>query len=447
MTLGANLTKDRLVQACMRMRKLGKGQTVVFCISDEIRMKIESVKPDDHSSTIGVSDVLCWSIFETFSEIRRSMPLWATQGERFVRHSKLWQAASDQGKTSLTKAHAEQFLEDEAQSLETRYRPQREKYQPAYLSATQGSDMKRIADRCSRFDNLQVNASTLQEEQERELSPEIEQERQIEKVPAAEPHRHALHIDVRNFALNGSLKAQSSGYMAAWSILSNITAATCSSNQELARSSQYLLATADFATTVKSPSAKYMSDYFQRPVQWLLTRRESSSNNIDRVMIISSYEANLLYPLMKNCKTTAIHLYKPRSNLGYAPLTLGFHTVPGQPTSTSIPRSLNVQLNLFAGQLYITSYEDYLEICNFLGLATERVTAEMSARGWKVGPDGFIISDESGRTGGSSGLAKSPTAFLKALMSKVRRNGFGIAKTHMGSLLEGKLFDAAEFEE
>jgi hypothetical protein len=28
-TLGANLTKDRLVQACMRMRKLGKGQSVV----------------------------------------------------------------------------------------------------------------------------------------------------------------------------------------------------------------------------------------------------------------------------------------------------------------------------------------------------------------------------------------------------------------------------------
>lgn len=36
-TLGAHLSKDRLVQACMRMRKLGQGQSVVFCISPRFR--------------------------------------------------------------------------------------------------------------------------------------------------------------------------------------------------------------------------------------------------------------------------------------------------------------------------------------------------------------------------------------------------------------------------
>ncbi|KAL3454313.1 hypothetical protein BJX65DRAFT_300954 [Aspergillus insuetus] len=35
-TLGASITKDKLAQACMRMRKLGKGQSVVFCISHDI---------------------------------------------------------------------------------------------------------------------------------------------------------------------------------------------------------------------------------------------------------------------------------------------------------------------------------------------------------------------------------------------------------------------------
>ena len=39
-TLGANTTKDRLVQACMRMRKLGISQSIVFCISQEIQTKI-----------------------------------------------------------------------------------------------------------------------------------------------------------------------------------------------------------------------------------------------------------------------------------------------------------------------------------------------------------------------------------------------------------------------
>ncbi|KAF5675374.1 hypothetical protein FCIRC_7358 [Fusarium circinatum] len=43
-TLGAGLTKDRLVQACMRMRKLDKGHTVEFCIPWEIEHKIFQLK-------------------------------------------------------------------------------------------------------------------------------------------------------------------------------------------------------------------------------------------------------------------------------------------------------------------------------------------------------------------------------------------------------------------
>jgi hypothetical protein len=79
--LGANLTKDRLVQgklfpypttlprvltdviACMRMRKLGKGQSVVFCISDEVQTKIRTVCEKRPEHPIEVSDVLVWSVY------------------------------------------------------------------------------------------------------------------------------------------------------------------------------------------------------------------------------------------------------------------------------------------------------------------------------------------------------------------------------------------------
>jgi hypothetical protein len=57
-TLGAKLTKDRLVQACMRMRKHGKGQTVVFCISQEIQAKILECTSKESSADINVEDVL-----------------------------------------------------------------------------------------------------------------------------------------------------------------------------------------------------------------------------------------------------------------------------------------------------------------------------------------------------------------------------------------------------
>lgn len=118
-TLGANLTKDRVVQgeslaaiclsmsilrivpAGMRMRKLGKGQSVLFCVPEEIQIRIrECCRQSGHrtsqlqggcdSDDITVLDVLLWSINETHQDLRKSMPLWASQGQRYERHRIVW---------------------------------------------------------------------------------------------------------------------------------------------------------------------------------------------------------------------------------------------------------------------------------------------------------------------------------------------------------------------
>lgn len=452
-TLGAGLTKDRLVQACMRMRKLGKGQTVIFCISQEIQAKImedkelRGRKAALRSSDIKVRDVILWSISETHMELRRSMPLWAVQGERFFRQHKLWQQACQNECTSLSKAHAGKFQEKEAQSLDDRFRPRQVQSQPPLMTNTPDADLRRIAERCQQFDDLQFNTSTLQEEQERELSPEIEQERQVQKASAATPASHSLHRDVQTFAIEGVFISDSEAYMPAFEALKDTSAAKDFSVWQLAGEGR-LLVTADFARTVKpSTSSSYLSDTFQRPVQWLLTTRAKGSATVDRIIIISPYEANQLYKRMQNSAAATLHVFKPRCNSGYAPLDrLDFHTVTAQVGTPIVPRELAMQLALFSGQLYISSFGDYKEICAFLGLSAQTLTQEMGERGWEVAADGFILSDEQGRSGGGAGPYESPVAFFKILMSKIRRNGDGIAKTHMGSLLEGNLFRPSEFE-
>lgn len=40
--------------ACMRMRKLGNGQSVVFCVPPEIEAKIKDIIPAGSSDSIGV---------------------------------------------------------------------------------------------------------------------------------------------------------------------------------------------------------------------------------------------------------------------------------------------------------------------------------------------------------------------------------------------------------
>ncbi|KAK3671303.1 hypothetical protein LTR78_008763 [Recurvomyces mirabilis] len=423
-TLGANLTKDRLVQACMRMRKLGKGQSVVFCLSQEMQVKIAE-QTSKSASELAVSDILLFSMFETHTDARRSIPLWAVQGERFIRQDKLWRDACVDKKTSLTKSHAEKFLEQEAQTINDRYRP--------HLTPT--------------ISDLHFTSSTLQEEQERELSPEIEQERQVQKASAADPAEHKLHKDVQAFATRGSFSENSEAYMPAFNALQGSTAAKDFSTVQLS-TKQNLYVTADFAKTTQTPGgSSYASDAFQRPVQWLLTTRKKSSDVVERVLIISPFEANQLNKTMTSSTAATMHVYKARTHSGFSSLSqLDFHTISAQSMPFRVPRAIAIQLDLFAGQLYITSYDDYREICHFLGLSADTVTEAMGRCGWKVTADGFILSDDQGRVGGSSGIKKSPVNFFKVLMSKIRRNGKGIGKTHMGNLLEGKLFQASDFE-
>jgi hypothetical protein len=449
-TLGAGLTKDRLVQACMRMRKLGKGQTVVFCISPEIQTKILECKTSapKQASSIAVADVLLWSIAEMHTEVRRSMPLWAVQGERFVRQERLWQQVRQDGCTTLTKDHSEKFQEKEAQAIEDRYRPRQAQGLP--MAATESPSNPRlqlISKRCEQFDDLRFNCSTLQEEQERELSPEVEQERQIQRAAPADPLPHTMHTDVEMFADTGTFTSDSEAYMPAFKALQASSAAKCLPIAQLVGDGK-LFVTADFAKTVERlGGASYLSDGFQRSVQWLLTNRIKATNIVDRILIISPWEANKLYTSMRHSPGATLHLYKPRSNSGYAPLDrFDFHTVSVHAVVPTVPRALAVQLDLFAGQLYISSYEDYLKICSFLGLSAMALTKGMSKDGWKLSADGFILSDDYGRVGGTSGLTQSPVNFFKLLMSKIRRNGDGITKTHMGSLLEGKLFQSLDFD-
>jgi hypothetical protein len=198
-------------------------------------------------------------------------------------------------------------------------------------------------------------------------------------------------------------------------------------------------------------------------------------NEVNRILIISPHEANQLYKRMSSSIKTSLHLYKPRCNYGYKPLDkLDLHTrfgsssiltdgiqiirkpktqhqlqsdvLSAEKVYLSIPQALVVQLNLFGGQLYLSSYEDYKETSKFLGLSVVALTGAAADQGIKLAADGFILDDGRGEVGSQSGLKSSPTNFFKILLSKVRRNGDSIAKTHMGSLLEGKLFEEADFK-
>jgi hypothetical protein len=423
----------------MRMRKLGKGQSVVFCISEEIQSKIYTVTGNPTNVSINVSDVLMWAIWETYADLRRNMPLWAMQGTRFERQKAIWAEATSSSGILMSLQQAEKFLENEAQTLEYRYKPFTTTTgdQPHLFSnSEESSSLAAIRKRCEEFDTFHFKSSTLQEEQERELSPEIEQERQVERPYPAEPELHLLHPHVISFVATGRVPSPSPAFIPAFQTLSNTSAAAHLDVDEFPRG---VLTTADYTRTVKLAGRNPCADSYQRPIQWILTSTRGGQV-VEDLVVISPYEAQELMPVIKKSKSVFLHLYAPQPNLAFPSLDgLKLYTVPPLGADWQLPCCLRLQLNLFAGQLYFGSPNDYRETCEILSLAWKP-----TEEGITVEADGFIVRK---RDDPKMTFKKSPVKFLKVLLTKIRRDCEGIDKTHWGRILGGEIMRKSDFSE
>ena len=81
-TLGKGVTKDRLMQACMRMRMLGDGHAVNFYASNEIDCVIREKCSD---TKVGSLQVIEWAIQNSQTQISEGFLYWAMQGKSCLR--------------------------------------------------------------------------------------------------------------------------------------------------------------------------------------------------------------------------------------------------------------------------------------------------------------------------------------------------------------------------
>ncbi|KAK6831692.1 hypothetical protein RU639_002582 [Aspergillus parasiticus] len=382
-TLGANLTKDRLVHACMRMRRLGQGQSVVFCVPDEIRQKITTRASDN--GNIEVSDVLFWAISETWQDMKRNIPLWATQGLRFLRHERLWKEIRTQDDTLLSSNHVRRFLEDEALSLEQRYRPRANQDGLAdFIHSDQSQAASLIATRCREFGSVSYHSAKMDEEQEREVAAEAEREQQVQRPPKARPKKHEIHEDMKKLVSTGVIAEGSTAFLPAFRSLDKTSAARHPGVDQFPGK---LLVTRDYAQTVEPIDIlSFSPDFFQRPVQWILTSRHGSNSTDHKPTVNQSHQCSMY-----------------TSELHYRAEPVRRAVVPEFPMG-----------------------EDSV-----------------------VATDSFILRrDKNNRAERlASTFRQSPIKFLKVLMSQVRRKGEGIGKTHMGKIFNGIILHRSDFEE
>ncbi|KAK2742649.1 hypothetical protein FQN55_007768 [Onygenales sp. PD_40] len=444
-TLGPNLTKDRLVQACMRMRKLEKGQSLLFCAPADIQRQILQRSGKRACRDIKISDVLTWCISETWTHTRKCAPLWATQGLRYLRHSIAWSNASNADSKGFPVDMAKRILEKEAQTIEERYGIDKSSSDEKVILggkedmslAPREKQVDAIRAKCRYFDTKSFNNATLQEEQERELSPEMEREQQVEPPPSLEPAPHSLHANVRELLSSGEFPQSSKGFRRAFRILSQTAAAKHFGQATWGRK---LLVTADFARTVVTQSEELLDSYI-RPVHWIASGKKGKGF---RFVILSPFEANEAMGFIRDGNGATLHIYAPRVGLTMRPMDdLSCGSLPHSPGF--LPGTRLLQLNLFAGQLYLKDYAEYVSLCQFLGLVHCPPGGNV-----RVAADGFVTPSDRADFDlvmeASCKFTKSPVELLKALMA-LRRKGQSISRSHIGAILNGGLLtEETQFE-
>jgi hypothetical protein len=410
----------------MRMRQLGKGQSVMFFAPGEVDRRIRNLIPSDRgcSHRIQVLDILRWTMHESCEDIRHHLPHWAQQG--FDHHQRLlaYKCYGSFGNLDFLK---KTWLQLESRTLEQMYDP---------ISDAQGtgasSDITRIPALSERMDRLGVTNLVdvrMAEEQEREVNHEVERERQVERPPKVHPAQHIIHDDIRNFVSTGKLP-ESSKHILPLFYPMGIDKALNS----MVEWSPSPLATADFAVTIANSSPMRLTDYL-RPVNWVLS---SGSGKNCVVMVISPPEANELLPIVRKSNEVRLHVYAPRVNPSMRSFSdLAFYLVTGSPGKAwSAPAHIRTELNLFSGQLYFDSREEYEKVCVLLALYMAHPGAT------QIELDGFVRPAY--RTGERSPFDTSRIALFKALIG-LRRKGMGYGETDLGRVLDARPL-SSEFE-
>ncbi|KAF3925709.1 hypothetical protein AA313_de0204157 [Arthrobotrys entomopaga] len=456
-TLGPRTTKDRLIQGAMRMRKLGKGHSVVFCAPPDIESKILAISNKLRVENV---DILKWVLRETCHQTKKNASLWAAQGGNYIER-KLAQREYDL--TQDWKLLRDRLFEPERLSLQDLYTvkvgPQESFVNRlSRLNISTHDDIDKIRKRCKMFDieNFDEMNGELDEEHEREVEQEIETEREVQRPPPAKPHLHSIHKDVKKFINKGTLPkswGESSGVFPAIDSLRH----TSFWKSVRSRSwSTKLLVSLDFARTVDmitSMEGKGRLDFqdeFVRPVCYILSLNKSQRRKA-ALLLVSPFEVNALIDEIRGSKFVHLHIYMPKVTKSMNSFENLKCMNIGKTYSSKwcIPAVLMDQLNLFAGQLYFRHQVAYLRTAEWLSLRTPETNPSAY---WEE--DGFVPRghrrlrpDASGEASEyTSTFSKSPVECIQKLVA-MRRKGFRYEPTHLGQLLHGKLIPPDEFDE
>lgn len=371
-TLSGDITRDKTVQACMRMRQLRTTQSILFWASNEADIHLRKLSGQRRVESRHVMEFIENNsrLFET-----ANMAHWTAGAlnytKKFIGHkmyeNSLEKAVDDSPLEKLYKA----CVDDDFMKLSEMYGEKEE----ALLSKIAWDKFGKFAFECARevrsvvekmkydvVDKLKERAPdvkrfthALDEEQEKELEQEIEEQTQIERpkdAKAATPRfdkRLDRLVSEGVGAGNTFHEMKDNGVLLPIvESLRNTQMFEFSNNNEDAWS-KHLLVTEDFTKVIENQSLA--CNDFLRPVYWVASVKNPGEKDV--LILLSSFECNHLMPVFRKSENATLYMYRPRLS--------GLHSnlirekglqVTGMTHTNAISVEDEVQIGVYSGMLY-----------------------------------------------------------------------------------------------
>lgn len=449
-TLGPRLVKDRLMQACMRLRSLGNGHSLCFIAPPEVHRNICDTAIGGDLIQPTSFDVLAWSMEQTCQSLDIARPLRVMHGLELLRQRRVLEQYLPESLSSAAitsdSASMEQFWdciqEDDAQKLENLYgiNDNRVRVLQGLLRRNSSDEtMQHLVGEVNIMSKTLMQDSSTDNEQERELEHEIEKERQVQRPPRVKPLVPEVSRGLKQYIASGTdFALRQCDTENAFKIFLMTTAEDSIVKQFIKLGDFTVLATKDFAYCVELGKGSRLDEYL-RPAVWVL-----SSSQTRFLLIISPHEANELLTRIKASDKVRLHIFAARLSKKMARFNhMKFYT-PNSRANDVAPSPQSIRdLELFAGSLYFDNITTYEQLCHFLGI----VSAATRPRNRPVHTDGFLdaeIRDEIGWLEDCP-FERSPLPFLKQVVS-LRMHGQAFSHSHLGALINGRALQEPAFE-
>lgn len=413
-TLSGDITRDKTVQACMRMRKLGKGQTIAFYASHEADIRIREACELLESDDITNEHVMKFIEHNSRQMERENMVHWSVGAVNYTKKVAGYQMHGepmDEIDEAALRELYESCVDTEFVTLNELYGDKTDTLLSDIASAkfdilTKSYSTNRLTTfiptiRTNVIERIKLQApevrrfiQTLDDQQEKELEHEMEQERQVQRPVAADACVPELADVVEEFIESGNWDELDEDDRDTHFIPMSVALKNTTLFHRYAKNpkawSKHLYVTADFLNVIDK---RNNVDEFLRPVWWIAKTRIDKKRSI--LTVLSSFECDRLMTIFADSQCSTLFMYRPRISQIHSNL-LDVHglSVTGNTKEPVDPILMDdaVQIGMFAGSMYFASNEEQNAYCSFMGLIPRPRTTELETqfRCGQICANGFV---------------------------------------------------------